>query len=384
MDNIKTLFVDLYGDQLKKPHTTVIECHSFDEYFDQQLRELEKSGVLETDPQQKALSSDNLGDEPPLPPGLTFRGRAVNSGNEETSTDNTPIVTPNTSRPSTPGGSNLVVAKPGPMSKMSRRARKVQNAGSAAPASSGDEAVSRKQKAAKAAKKGRKWDADGMADEDDDVQLDYSAAPNTLTSDSEAEATARSGAVERVDSNTWGTKTKGRFVLKDLDDEVHDILSSAQARSATAKASTGGGGIVGSSLNTISGLFRNVIGGKVLTKEDIDKAMKGMEEHLLRKNVAREAAVRLCEGVEKELMGVKTSSFESRSFLTFAIWGACPPDPPVLATLERNSTNHVAVISTLQQKISSATRSGGFGLSPSQAYPMPLLFIPSSADSPCL
>jgi signal recognition particle receptor subunit alpha len=45
--------------------------------------------------------------------------------------------------------------------------------------------------------------------------------------------------------------------------------------------------------------------------------MKGMEEHLLKKNVAREAAVRLCEGVEKELVGVKTGSFESASSYPF-------------------------------------------------------------------
>jgi signal recognition particle receptor subunit alpha len=48
-----------------------------------------------------------------------------------------------------------------------------------------------------------------------------------------------------------------------------------------------------------------------LTKADLDKAMKGMEYHLLKKNVAREAAVRLCEGVERELIGVKTGNFES-------------------------------------------------------------------------
>jgi signal recognition particle GTPase len=64
-------------------------------------------------------------------------------------------------------------------------------------------------------------------------------------------------------------------------------------------------------MSAIGGLFRNVVGGKTLTKEDLDKAMKGMEDHLLRKNVAREAAIRLCEGVERELIGVKTGNFES-------------------------------------------------------------------------
>ena len=44
-----------------------------------------------------------------------------------------------------------------------------------------------------------------------------------------------------------------------------------------------------------------------------------MEEHLLKKNVAREAAVRLCEGVERELIGVKTASFESKLTASFFI-----------------------------------------------------------------
>jgi signal recognition particle receptor subunit alpha len=77
---------------------------------------------------------------------------------------------------------------------------------------------------------------------------------------------------------------------------------------------------VGSSLSAIGGLFRNVVGGKTLTKEDLDKAMKGMEDHLLRKNVAREAAIRLCEGVERELIGVKTGNFESKC-LWNSSWG---------------------------------------------------------------
>ncbi|KAI0965016.1 SRP54-domain-containing protein [Xylaria arbuscula] len=314
VDNLKTIFVDLYGDQLKKPNTTLVHCHKFDEYFDQQYHELESRGTakgaqavdapLSTG---KEVVSGNLGDEPPLPPGLKQRTRPqakdVSPPSEPAS-----IATFNTSRPSTPGGGNhLLVGKSGPMTRMSRKARKMQHSNSA-PASSGDEAPSKKGK--KAPKKGRRWDADGFADEEDDVQLDYSAAQNTLTSESEAEA-GRSTAVEGVDSTSWGTTTsKGQFVLKDLGDEVHSILRSAEEKNAASSANSKGG-LVGSGLSTIGGLFRNVVGGKTLTKEDLDKAMKGMEDHLLKKNVAREAAIRLCEGVEKELLGVKTGSFES-------------------------------------------------------------------------
>ncbi|KAI8957530.1 SRP54-domain-containing protein [Daldinia sp. FL1419] len=311
IDNLKTIFIDLYGDQLKKPNTTIVECRKFDEYFDQQYRELESSGsssaarpAITTSQLGENVILGNTGDEPPLPPGLKHRGKAQNKPQDRPSTAES---TPNTSRPSTPSGNRLVVAKGGPMGKMSRRARKMRN--SSAPVSSGDEAPVRKAK--KPPKKGRKWDADGFADEEDDsMQLDYSAAQNILTSDSEVDAAARSTAGEGVDSSSWGTKTsKGQFVLKDLDDEVHSILQSAEAKN-TSKTETKGG-LVGSGLNTISSIFRNVVGGKTLTKEDLEKAMKGMEDHLLRKNVAREAAIRLCEGVEKELLGVKTGSFES-------------------------------------------------------------------------
>jgi len=148
-----------------------------------------------------------------------------------------------------------------------------------------------------------------LADEESDTPLDYSAPANGATS-GEDEGKELPGAVEQVDQSSWGSKTsKGQFVLKDLDDQVNSILASADAKKADSAATSTG--LVGSSISAIGGLFRNVVGGKTLTKEDLDKAMKGMEDHLLRKNVAREAAIRLCEGVERELIGVKTGNFES-------------------------------------------------------------------------
>ncbi|KAI0125192.1 signal recognition particle, alpha subunit, N-terminal-domain-containing protein [Xylariales sp. AK1849] len=311
VDNLKTIFVDLYGDQLKKPNTTLVHCHTFDEYFDQQMRQIESNPTTKTTQSRGTTIasedesiSGNFGDEPPLPPGLKHRVKIQNGTQELASTaESTPAATPTTSRPSTPGGNHLLVGKSGPMGKMSRRARKIQN--SPAPASSGDEGPARKAK--KAPKKGRRWNADGFASEEDDVQLDYSAAANSRTSDSEAEG--QSTAIDGVDSSTWGTTTsKGQFVLKDLDDEVHDILASAQSKSTTESSS---GGLVNTGLSTINSLFRNVVGGKTLTKDDLKKPMDGMKDHLIKKNVAPEAAVRLRDGVEKELIGAKTGSFES-------------------------------------------------------------------------
>jgi signal recognition particle receptor subunit alpha len=310
--------VDLYGDQLKKPHTSIVEC-PFGEYFDQQLRELEGSApkverIAASTPAPKSTStSEQFNDEPPPLPGLLSRGPSKNNYRDVASNDSTPLGSPDGSRPATPSG-HLLTAKGGPGGKVSRRARKVAN--SPGYASSGGEESAKKKNGAKAGtvKKGRRWDADGMADEEDDSILDYSASANGPTSDGEADGAMRPGTMEAVDQTSWGSKTgKGQFVLKDLDNEVHSILSSADAKKA--ESSTASSGMFGSGINAIGGLFRNVVGGKVLTKQDLDKAMKGMEDHLLKKNVAREAAIRLCEGVERELIGVKTGSFESKSNL---------------------------------------------------------------------
>ena len=78
LDNIRIIFTDVYKDQLKKPHTSVVECN-FDGYFDQQMRALESAA--EKSPQrivQPALeahtpsSSSENGHEglPPPVPGL--------------------------------------------------------------------------------------------------------------------------------------------------------------------------------------------------------------------------------------------------------------------------------------------------------------------------
>lgn len=156
-------------------------------------------------------------------------------------------------------------------------------------------------------KRMRRWDDAGVADEDDGTVLDYSTqSPNADGTTEDPMAT-----VEPVDMQASGTRTvKGQYVLKDLDDEVHSILQRANASKPHSSAAPKDG-IVNTSLGAISGLFRNIIGGKTLTKAELDKALKAMETHLLNKNVAREAAVRLCESVERDLIDTKTASFES-------------------------------------------------------------------------
>ena len=322
LDNIRIIFVDLYKDQLKKPHTSVVECN-FDSYFDQQVRELE-SAVEKNPPQvsQPAFEEatppsdfeNGYKGPPPQLPGLTpgelvsksqavverlilcsWEGSLKKPPTNGDSTEVSPIPTPDTSRPSTPAG-HIIAGKPGPKGG-SRRARKAVT--TPANVSSGDERKVNPKK--NTGKKMRRWDADGLVDEEDGEILDYSARSPEENS---------TWKVDPIDLQSSGTRTgKGQFILKDLDNEVHSILEGASEKKAQSSSSKSG--VVGSSLGAISGLFRSVIGGKILTKDDLAKPMRGMEEHLLNKNVAREAAVRLCEGVERELVGVKTGSFES-------------------------------------------------------------------------
>ena len=196
------------------------------------------------------------------------------------------------SRPNTPG----VLTAKGRLTPKGRRGGKGANGGEGA------------QTGKKGGKKMRKWTADGLADEDDDDSvLDYSAAGRTSGS-SDDESNGNAGKLEYVKQEEWGKKTSGgEFVLKDLDEEVNALLQEADADNK-AKSSTGGGIGAGA-----FAYFRNIVGGKVLTKADLEKPMAAMLDHLLKKNVAREAAIQVCETVEKSLVGQKTGNFQSKS-----------------------------------------------------------------------
>lgn len=308
LDNIRTIFVNLYKSRLTKADAGVGQ-YAFDEYYDQQLREVESTSrssvstaiprvVAERkDPLQEA---DNGGPPPPPVPGLLqVQPRAAPATGESNS--NSPLQSPDRSRPTTPlSAGHLVTAKAPPGGRGSRRARKAANAVSHP--SSGDEGQNQKGKGKATGKKMRKWDADGYADEDDGTSLNFS------TNDDASETPMMSPPPGPIAPESWGTKTStGQFIVKDLEEEVSAILKENKTQEETKKPTS----VIGSSLGVISGYFRSVVGGKTLTKADLEKPLKAMETHLIEKNVAREAALRLCDGVEKEMVGKTTGSFES-------------------------------------------------------------------------
>ena len=309
LENVRKLFVNLYKTRLLRSDAGVAK-YAFDDYYDQQLREAEatsqksiSSDIPRVVTEKKEILQDGDTGGPPPPQDSTLlrvQPRAVLGA--EGSTENTPLQSPDSSRPSTPViAGHLMTGKPGPGPRGSRRARKAANA--LPYQSSGDE--SQRPKSKSSGKKMRKWDADGLADEEDGVSLDYSAK----NLDEGNVETAPSPSPGGILPESWGTKTKGgQFVVKDLDEEVSSILRSSDESGKNSNTSKR---LVDSSVGAISNYFRSIVGGKTLTKEDLDKPLKAMENHLIEKNVAREAAVRLCDGVEKEMLGKKTGSFES-------------------------------------------------------------------------
>lgn len=316
LSDVQTIFVTVYKDQLQKPNAGVAK-YPFDAHFDKQLQRLDQStgGAATADPprfedekKDTSLERADTGGPPPptqeasapVQPGLLKVQQPRSAPNGDSEAD-TPVDTPDTSRPTTPIPPHLLAEKQRPGSRGSRRSRKAANAANYA--SSGDEAKRPATPKGKT-KKGRVWGPDGLASEDDgiDANLDYSAVgEEDLATDG-----VQSPPPEAIEQSSWGTKTKkGQFVLKDIDDEINDILRKADEDKVAAQASGA------SRFGAITGYFRNIVGGKVMTKQDLDKPLRAMEEHLMKKNVAREAALRLSEGVQSEMVGKKTAAFES-------------------------------------------------------------------------
>ncbi|KAG8217317.1 signal recognition particle, alpha subunit, N-terminal-domain-containing protein [Butyriboletus roseoflavus] len=165
---------------------------------------------------------------------------------------------------------------------------------------SDNESTKRKQKA----KAGRKW-GDETPSESDMASLDFSVdkagsgANGRLTLDLQS----------LVDEASLGTRTKdGMYEVKDWDfgpkdGETDDVIARA-LRSDASKQST-------SSLGSLGFLFARLTGSKVLTEDDLKPVLEGMKQHLMKKNVAKEIADKVCEGVGENLVGKKVGGFQT-------------------------------------------------------------------------
>jgi signal recognition particle receptor subunit alpha len=164
----------------------------------------------------------------------------------------------------------------------------------------------------------RTW-GDVVPTEDEMSALDHSA---DKPSDYANEKVALDGL---VDESSRGAKKDGVYEVKDWnftsksgnaedDDEIDDdfISKALQQTSLNADANSGA---KDQQTGYISGLFSRLTGlttsSRPLTSADLEPFLNSMKEHLMKKNVARDIAERVCDGVGRTLEGRKVAGWRS-------------------------------------------------------------------------
>ncbi len=160
-----------------------------------------------------------------------------------------------------------------------------------------------KRKASKAKVK-RTW-GDSQPTEMDMDALDYSVdRPNSESGDT---SNIMDDVKALVDQSSLGSRNHdGLYEVRDWEftrGKGTDILSEV-IKPLDQKNSS-------SSLGTLGSLFARLTGSKVLTDADLQPVLEGMKQHLMKKNVAKEIADKICEGVGESLVGKKVGGFES-------------------------------------------------------------------------
>ena len=169
---------------------------------------------------------------------------------------------------------------------------------------SSDVATKRKQKG----KVLRKW-GDAPPDESEMASLDFSY---DKLSDLDTHPT--SGDLQAlVDESSLGTRNKdGLYEVRDLD------FANTQTADEEIARALGGGSDKESkptqgSLGALGSLFARFTGSRVLSDDDLNPVLEGMKQHLMKKNVAKDIAEKVCEGVGESLIGKKVGGFQSAS-----------------------------------------------------------------------
>ncbi|GAO47758.1 signal sequence receptor alpha subunit [Saitoella complicata NRRL Y-17804] len=275
LESVKKVFIRMYGEEIKEGKGQVPQNIDvkFEDFFSRRVKELEA----------------DAGATPRSPPPLTgspFGPRPT----KPIDTVSTPVGK-DAGAPPTPGTPSVPFMTPDAMKARGLRpaVKGRRSSGRASPAGSESDTGSSKK-----GKKGRRWGMDGAAEEDDGQTLDFSAPGGEG-----ANGAGEGGDVDvegLADTTDYGGKlTSGEFMVKELGEDDEDGVSTK------AKGALGGA----------FGYLQGFIGGKTLTSEDLAPALASMQEHLLKKNVAKPVATHLVDSVEKSLVNTTTKSFES-------------------------------------------------------------------------
>jgi signal recognition particle receptor subunit alpha len=150
----------------------------------------------------------------------------------------------------------------------------------------------------------RKW-GDEAPTETDMASLDFSSDKY----DSSGGGVGSHDLQGLVDESSLGTRTRdGLYEVKDWEftnNEEADKLIASALKPVSGKTATSG------SLGALGSIFARLTGSKVLTEHDLKPVLEGMKQHLMKKNVAREIADKVCEGVGESLVGKKVGGFQS-------------------------------------------------------------------------
>ncbi|KAI6019663.1 SRP54-type protein [Pisolithus orientalis] len=143
----------------------------------------------------------------------------------------------------------------------------------------------------------RKW-GDEVPTESDMASLDFSLDK----SDASVNGRLTNDLKSLVDSASLGTRNKdGLYEVQDWDfgnKGDASVIAKALNQEATQQST--------SSLGVLGSLFARLTGSKVLTEQDL-------KPHLMKKNVAKEIADKVCEGVGEGLVGRKVGGFQTTS-----------------------------------------------------------------------
>ena len=117
-----------------------------------------------------------------------------------------------------------------------------------------------------------------------------------------------------IDGASLGTKKDGIYEVKDWDfsagkkDEENENDLISQALNSTSFVN-GKSQPVENPTSTLGSIFARLTGSKILTEQDLKPVLSAMQDHLMKKNVAKDIAEQVCEGVGESLKGKKIGGF---------------------------------------------------------------------------
>lgn len=170
--------------------------------------------------------------------------------------------------------------------------------------SDSDVTVKRKQKG----KVLRKW-GDEVPSESEMASLDFSYEKQSDLGNRPASNDLQA----LVDEASLGSRTKdGLYEVKDWEfangGTADDVIAKALSGTLDEESKP-----AQSSLGALGSLFARFTGTKVLSEDDLKPVLEGMKQHLMKKNVAKDIAEKVCEGVGQSLVGKKVGGFQTTS-----------------------------------------------------------------------